>query len=189
LIEFISKIKKAVVELLSLVPANRPLGSKLFNALARLTITFAFEVAIVRQGKNGPEVYVARRESNEAYANQWHVPGTALRPGETFAQAITRLCDREDLHIDQRPESLKVMGVFNHRHEERGHFVSYILLAEPEGDKMVTGLWVDIAGLSEAVIPHHRLNVIPRALTAFHLQSTFPTLSESMQEDDKVYPA
>jgi|GEM_PF-2057417 len=178
-----TKIKEALANLLDLVPADMPLGTELFNALCRLTITFAFEMVIVREGQGGvPEVYVAQRGPEEAYPGMWHVPGTALRSQETFPDAIARLCAREGLSIDQT--DTKVVGILNHRKEERGHFISFIILAEPAGEEMIGGKWMTLAEVKadDKVIPHHRLNIIPRALAIWPGEG-LPALEEFSQED------
>lgn len=170
---------------LRMLDPNQPMGTELFNAYSLLGITFAFELAIIRPGSCGLEIYLKQREGDEAYANQMHIPGTALRSGETYAVALERLCKREHLSIDLA--SCRVVGMLNHRHEERGHFKSFLIIADP-GQEEMPGRWATADDIGEEVIPHHRLSLIPRAMAAYESGKTVPlNVFAWEEEDDNIY--
>ncbi len=150
-------------------PKIQPYGLSLWTKLARLTIPVAIEIVVLRPGSHGTEVLLAQRAPNEpAYPNEWHVPGSIMRPGETIEDVIKRLEERE---FKAKIISQKFVTNFNNLHEQRGHFFSVVYLCEVETHSL--GTWYQIDHLPEPTIRHHRDHLIPMAVKTFN-GSGFP---------------
>lgn len=156
------RVKELVAELLNIVPRGT-YGTKLFNALARLTVTPAAEACCFRyHPERGYEVLLRQRGPNEAYPGQFHCPGSVYRPGETDADLFGRLERSESMVSIRNP---RLVGHHNHQTEDRGHFMALIFLVDAEeglGTK-----WYSVEDLPEPMVEHHRTTVIPIALAAF----------------------
>src|SRR4051812_10298513 len=81
--------KDLVVALLGKIAAaydtHEGMGRELFEAIARVKVTLTPEVVCLRQNPKTKKVeaYLTRRSLDDtAYPGQWHVPGSAIRPGE-----------------------------------------------------------------------------------------------------------
>mgnify|MGYP001374638995 CR=1 FL=1 len=79
--------REAAAALLNSLP-NTPLGTELFDAVLRKTVSCCVE-AVVVNGEYPIKVLLKRRADNDTtYPGQWHCPGTFLRPGESYWQAL-----------------------------------------------------------------------------------------------------
>ena len=161
------EIKAGAVALLGLIDPTAPYGKDLFEALARLTITVTPELVILRAAEDGSkEVLLRQRGSEEAYANQWHSPGSAIRPGESLKKVMDRLVTHEC--SGDFTQAIPVpRGYHNNLTEERGHFfqVIYVLdatdIAVSIGPKLQ---WFSVDALPEGMVENHRKVVLPMAL-------------------------
>lgn len=156
--------KAGAVAALSLINPHKPYGTALFDALARLTITVTPELVILRATQDGSkEVLLRQRGPDEAYPNQWHAPGSAVRPGET----IMRVTERATRECDVSLPSPVFRGYDNDQHEERGHFLHLVYAVDVTGIVIPTHAklqWFSVDALPESTVEHHRQVVIPMAL-------------------------
>lgn len=153
--------REEAAELLNQLP-DTPLGTSLFNAVARKSITIAFEAVLFRRIDQGIQVYLTQRSASEAYPGQWHCPGSAFRPEEGPAEVAGRLAVREF----KRPfVGWRYVDDFFYG-EERGWFLSKVYLVEIEGDPDVDdgAYWCPVHDLPDNLVKHHRTDVIPIAL-------------------------
>ncbi len=77
--EWYEEYKNIVAVLLKNIDSAAPFGEKLFNAVAGLSYTIAFEAVAFRKnpGSGQPEVFLRRRSvSDPAYPFMWHCPGS-----------------------------------------------------------------------------------------------------------------
>ena len=59
---------------------QKPLGDRLFEAIARLSVNVAFEAVYLRHNKNkSPGSFLLKRDSHDSFPGQWHVPGSVFR--------------------------------------------------------------------------------------------------------------
>lgn len=155
--------QKAAAAVRQLDP-GKPMGTELFDALARITVSVAFEAVALRRDSTGNvEVFlVQRREDDTAYPCEWHCPGSVLRSGESEDDVFARLATREfGVPIVQR----RFVINFNHNNEQRGHFFSVIYLCEIRGGE--DSHWFSVDNLPAKMVGHHRDYLIPLALAAF----------------------
>ena len=158
---------------LGLLDPHKPMGTELFNAVARVTVTVALETVAVREIDGEICVYLTKRSSAEAYPNQWHSPGSALRPGEKISNVFGRLAVREfqvPIVVGQFIDNNNGVG------EERGHFFTPIYLVELAGEPQnPRGDWFPIDNLPEKTVKHHREVVIPTAVAAYRRKQLLPS--------------
>ena len=85
--------KWMVAQLLKPIRPDQPLGTSLFNSIARLSVSVGVDVIALRTTAFGVvEVFSMKRDRREKSApGLWHVPGTILRPGEEYPAAFRRL--------------------------------------------------------------------------------------------------
>lgn len=153
--------REAVADLLDALP-DKPLGTRLFNAVARKSVTIAYEAVLLRGSGRDVEIYLTQRSASEAYPGQWHCPGSAFRPGEGALEVAQRLAEREF----KRPfVSSRYVDDFFYE-EERGWFLSKVFLVEIEDSPEVdaTAYWCPLDRLPDNLVKHHRTDVIPIAL-------------------------
>ncbi len=144
---------------------KKPLGSKLFEAIARLSVNVAFEGVYLRRNKKAVEVFMLERRPHEAYAGQWHVPGAVFRPGEKPADVARRLGNPKEFSAPIASD-FKCHGTFFYS-EPRGWFLSLVYLVKCKKSPNSKGRWWDVKHLPKNTILHHRKYVIPAAVKAF----------------------
>jgi hypothetical protein len=162
------EIRKRAAELLNQIPPHEPLGTALFNAVMRHSVGIAFEGVALRKGERGEtEVFIALRGPDEAYPNQWHVPGTFFRIGEYETDVARRLSAKEYGVPIVNFELVKD----NFLPEERGETIlDRIYLVDLESPpKEGRGKWCDVEDLPENIVQSHRHVIIPTAV-AFWLR-------------------
>ena len=146
---------------------QKPLGSRLFEAIARLSVNVAFEAVCLRHNKKtkAVEVFLLKRGPQESFPGQWHVPGSVFRPGEQPKDVIRRLnLPRE--FATPITSDFKCHGtVFIP--DARGWFLSLVYLVKCKKTPNPQGRWFNVKSLPKSVIPHHRKEVIPVAVKAF----------------------
>ncbi len=157
-----SDLREAAAELLEQIPPGEALGTRLFNAIARLTPTIAVEAVALRWRGSRIEVFMTQRSSHEAYPNQWHAPGSISRNGEEPKHVFARL-ERREFQVPVA--SFRQVGDIWHQ-EERSwmHGLIYLVVLTQEPP---VGHWWDVEELPENIVSHHRETVIPKAVKAF----------------------
>jgi ADP-ribose pyrophosphatase YjhB (NUDIX family) len=155
---------KNAAKVLKRVNPKLPYGTELFNELARITIGIAIEAVILRNTPKGKEIFLSKRKEEESYGGLWHCPGTFLRTGETTESAFTRLEEKEDIG---KILNKKFAGFDNNLHEKRGHVVHLIFACEVETFPNSNGAWFLIDALPVETVDHHKMVVIPMALSKF----------------------
>lgn len=156
--------RKEVADSLNSLP-DSPLGTELFNAVARKSVTIAFEAVLFRVKAGKTEVYLTRRPPGEAYEGQWHCPGSAFRPGERPMDVANRLSERE---FGRQIGTFTYCDDFFYE-EERGWYLSKVFFIECSEEPTVTedAGWSSVDNLPEPLVEHHRTHVIPIALKAY----------------------
>ncbi len=145
---------------------SKPLGTRLFETIARLSVSVAFEAVCLRQsrGKGKPEVFLLKRGPHESYAGKWHVPGSVFRSGELPHDVARRLGRREFKTPLKR--GFQFIGDFFHA-EERGWFFSRAYLVTLKGKPNPRGRWWRTDKLPRQIVPIQRDILIPLAVAAF----------------------
>ncbi len=139
------------------------LGQELYEQIARFSTTVAFEAILLRKREGAIEVYMTQRQPHEAYAGQWHVPGSLFRRGEQPADVARRLSEREFKGIITRFQHVEDFFY----QEERGWFESKVFLVEIPGQMQSGGTWFSVDALPQRTVPHHVEKIIPAAVQAF----------------------
>lgn len=158
-----------VAFLLGWINPRRPLGTQLFDAVARVSVTVAVETVAIRRRHGHLEVFLRRRSLNDtAYPGEWHSPGRVMRPGESVDDVFYGV--RGEYHA--RFTRAQFVGNLNHQEEVRGHFFSPVYLVDIEGlgrrDK--THGWFRVDKLPQPMVRHHEKNLFPMAIAAFEEQ-------------------
>lgn len=145
---------------------QKPLGSRLFEAIARLSVNVAFEAVYLRRNKktNAVEVFLLKRKPHESFSGQWHVPGAVFRPGEQPKDVARRLAVRE--FGTTITSDFKCHGTF-FIPESRGWFLSLVYLVKCKEAPTPEGRWWNVKKLPKNTIKHHLKLVIPSAVKAF----------------------
>jgi ADP-ribose pyrophosphatase YjhB (NUDIX family) len=163
-------VKSIIIFFLRWVDPLRSFGTKFFEALARITVTFALETVYLRRRPDGTlEILLTLRGPKEAYADSWHSPGSVKRFREAFVEIIARLAAREFgvAIFALLPE--KEWVVLDVPDEPRGPFVVAIALVASKEEIQETEArkWFSLSGLPENIVPQHRDVLIPRAVEIF----------------------
>ena len=143
---------------------KKPLGSRLFEAIARLSVNVAFEAVCLRRNQNAVEVFMIKRGPHESFAGQWHVPGAVFRPGEQPKDVARRLGLKE--FGSAITSNYKCHGTF-FVPEPRGWFLSLVYLVKSKKTPTHEGRWWNVKKLPKKVLAHHSKYVIPAAVFAF----------------------
>jgi ADP-ribose pyrophosphatase YjhB (NUDIX family) len=160
-----SEDKEAVAEVLGCIDPTKPFGTPLFNAVAKLSVTVAYEAVLIRDGaSNTPEVYLMRRSMTEsAYPGEWHCPGSSFRVGEQPTDVEHRLAKTE-FGVGSFANPGTYVSHFFYQ-EKRGWYCSMVHLVEVvEELSGKTGQWFPVDALPVVTVDHHVREVIPRAL-------------------------
>ena len=166
---------RRVVETLKIVDPTQPLGTELFNALARITVSVAIEAVCLRynSGTRKVEVYLIQRSPNDtAYPNEWHCPGSVMRPGESFEDVLGRLVKKEFCANLVSTRFVANINPSASEPEARGHFLSIVYLCTLEKEEDLRGKWFAADQLPKQTVEHHRTRIIPCALGAFVADNT-----------------
>lgn len=149
---------------------DTPLGTELFDAVAKKTVSCCIELVVV-SGEYPIEVLLKRRADNDtAYPGQWHCPGTFLRPGESYWSALERLAKTELLGANLVEPTLAFLQ--DPIVEERGSVVQVVMLSRIENVPEIGDLkWVDLdaacSGQVPGIIENHRRMILPCARVCF----------------------
>lgn len=161
--------KEIVANLLNSIADEKVLlGTNLFNAIARHTVGISLEGVLFKKDpiKKIISIFLTKRSDNEAYAGQWHCPGSFLRAGEDDIKGMYRLGVKE---FGKKPiKHFLFCGeafVPEERFEtmlNRVYLVKYTNPTNPDGK------WFDICDLHRTnIVEAHRDFVIPLALKIF----------------------
>jgi ADP-ribose pyrophosphatase YjhB (NUDIX family) len=145
---------------------QKPLGSRLFEAIARLSVSVAFEAVYLRKNTKSKniEVFMLKRGAHESFPGQWHVPGAVFRPGEQPKDVARRLSVRE--FGTAIVSDFKCQGTF-FIPDSRGWFLSLVYLVTCKKTPTPQGQWWPVKKLPKNTVPHHFKYVIPAAVQAF----------------------
>ncbi len=154
-----------LIKLLQRIDPHKPLGTELYDAIAKVSLSIAIEALTLRRGKNGIEIFLTKRSEKEAYPGMWHSPGTIRRPGEELDDAFLRLETRE---FKNKLNSKKFVKFSDCPNEERGHFFLLLYLCCIDNDN--SDNWFPFDNLPEPMVDHHKDYLIPEAVKAFKLQ-------------------
>ena len=172
-------IMRAIAALfLNAIPADQPLGTELFNAIARHSVGVAIETVLLRRSaKNGLEVYMTLRGADVAYANQWHVPGSYIRPGETMEDVLRRLSTTEYGVDIVRADFVKDFFVPEERFRTiLDHIRLVCVKSLPTAHN---GQWFPVENLPENTVDIHKMFIIPAAIDAYeNWQPGIPTVGK-----------
>ena len=150
---------------LNRIPQDKPLGTELFNAVAKHSVGVAHETVLVRRNESGIlKVFLTQRGPNEAYPNTWHCPGTYLRAGERLPDVFARLSARE-----YGAKIVKAKFITGQYMPEERYLTmdDKIFLIELEGEPTTThGRWFHASELPEGTIDFHR-DIIEIGVKAF----------------------
>ena len=155
--------KDGVINFLSSLDQKKPLGTELFNAVARVSINVAIEAMAIKKEAGKFKIFMLQRGLEETFPGQWHFPGTILRPGDSIDEAFLRL---EKNEFKTKVIDKRFVSFFNNPHglvEERGHFLHLIYLCHIDRD----GSWFDIDDLPENMVRCHKDDLIPLVVEYF----------------------
>lgn len=152
---------------------TKPFGTQLYQAVARNSWNVYWESVAFRHNPTSGEleVFLIKRGADDPdWQGYWHVPGTALRPGDISDDSQGRLAREYGVPIS----SLECVGntgfgwnTMDAR--SRGPGISFVFLTslveEPRlGDDRG---WFPVDNLPHPTVPAHVLEIIPHALAAF----------------------
>ncbi len=149
---------------LKFINPHKPLGTVLFNAIAKVSVSVAFEAVALRRNRETEEleVYLVRRAPDDsAYPGQWHVPGSILRPAEKDEHVLVRLGKRE---FGTKITHSKFVAMVSYPREARGHFISLVYRVRLEGEPSENGKWFPVDKLPSNIVSHHKTYIIPLAV-------------------------
>jgi ADP-ribose pyrophosphatase YjhB (NUDIX family) len=159
--------KDEAVKALEFINPTQPFGTKLFDSIARVSITVAIETVPIRRCSDGKlEIFLRRRKMDDtAYPGEWHTPGSAMRPGETVQDVLTRLQGEFGTGV----KVFDFVGNLNNHDEERGHFFTPVYLVELDGEgrQDETHGWYPVNNVPQPVVEHHKNLLFPMAIEAF----------------------
>lgn len=161
-------LKNFIAFILKYIDPKKPMGVKLFNAIAQLVVTPTVEVVAFREQNGQVQVFLTQRSlSEKSYPGFWHLPGTVIRPGETLKASLERMANAE---CKVGILNYKVVGLINNLKEPRGHFIAPIILVNFVTEP-ITGKWVSVSSLDASVIDFHKNLIIPLALECYQKQN------------------
>ncbi len=165
ILAFQEDLKKKTAKLLRQIdPKCQPYGKDFFEPLARLIVNIGIEAVFLRRNPEAEkyEILLRKRDENETYPGQWHIPGSLLRYGEDFDAAFGRILKEECAGMKASP--YQFIGLNNNTHEARGHIVQIVYRCDVEyNGKSEAGLcsWFLLDDLPELIVDHHLEIIIP----------------------------
>lgn len=169
------KIKEKAAEALALIDLSEPLGTTLFDAVARITPMVAIETVAIRERirdrRKETEVFLTKRAPNDStFPGHWHSPGSCLRGGESVEDVFRRL-EKKEFHTTFIEEPCWFGEWNNPDGDPRGHTFHAMYLAKVE-TSFSNENWFAIDKLPEPMISYHEKVIIPRAVAAFQSPRT-----------------
>ena len=131
------------------------IGTDLFEAVITIVPQPCVETLLVDNLYNPQKIYLTWREDQHYHG--WHFPGTFIRFGESFKDAIHRVVQREVnagvyAFISADDEYSWI--------DSRGHTVGTVWLVQPDGEP-TGGEWFSITDPPDPTLPHH-INILQR---------------------------
>ncbi|MBI2098097.1 MAG: NUDIX hydrolase [Candidatus Wildermuthbacteria bacterium] len=128
---------------------EKGIGTELFEALLKIVPQACVETVVVDDLNHPHRIYLTWRE-DEHYRG-WHCPGTYIRLGESFEDAIRRVLQQE-INVELRNfRSTKIQ--YSHV-DSRGHTIGTVWLVQADGEP-TGGKWLRVSQLPEPTLPHH----------------------------------
>lgn len=94
-----------------------PVTPDLFDAICNNLSVNPIDLAVLREGDEGPEIFLIYREDN--FFKGWHFPGSVILPGRTVSFALKDIVERE---IGTSTEGLTFEFVGFHQFMKGGSF-------------------------------------------------------------------
>jgi len=92
-----------------------------FYSLSHIAPNTAFELLIIRDGSNGPEIFLTKRPPQDPeWPNMWHFPGTIIRINDSFESVKLRLA-QDELFIDKLPAETNLLTTKIYQDPPRGN--------------------------------------------------------------------
>jgi len=157
-------IKKAI-KCLAIIDPRKPMGTELFNIIARLTVSVAIDMVALRKSKKGTEIYLTKRLPGQSYSGKWHIPGTIIRPGEMEKDAFLRLEKKE---FKTKLKCIRFIGYHNNIKEERGHFINLIFCCKIKKNNTN---WFFIDNLPNLMVDFQKKISIPMVIKKLKLNN------------------
>lgn len=150
------------------------LGTELFNAIARLSWSIAYEAVVFRQEENKFYVFLKQRSADDSEApGMWCLPGTIFRPEERKQDVVRRLSKKEFgspvLEIGEVGFWLKPKRADERVGDSRGSFVHWVHLVRIELGAG-GGQWFPVDALPENTVWFHAEYVVPLALAHYKMR-------------------
>ncbi len=165
---FMNVLRFLAAWLLEVIPANKPHGRRLFDAISLHSWNEAFEACIFRRSDRGQlEVYMTQRGKDETWPGQWHVPGTVLwSKDDSPEDQATRLSKKE---LGCKIISYQPVSVWYNTTEGRGkcRHVVYIVSLDGEPAPKDGAGWFAVNKLPTDTICYHRDRIIPRGVSCY----------------------
>ncbi|HYE59972.1 MAG TPA: GtrA family protein [Candidatus Kapabacteria bacterium] len=162
--------RQSIADALNKIDTHEPLGTPLYDAIARHSVNVAFEAVWLRERNGEIEVFLKQRPNDATdYAGQWHVPGSVFRPGEQPEDVAKRIAT-EELHISHF-STISFVRFFFIPTTRRGWFESLVHLVQADHEPQEgNGQWYPVDRLPHPMIDLHQTLFIPAAVQYFFLQ-------------------
>jgi hypothetical protein len=124
---------RQLVDLMNKVTFPAPLP--VFEAWCRVFGAACAELAVVRQGELGPELFLVYRE--DKFFKGWHIPGCIHMPHQEFGLTLKRVLDNEikmDTEIPIFFDWFERPYGHQNGHSARGHEFSFVYTAYLKGE-------------------------------------------------------
>jgi len=125
------------------------IGTDLFEAIITRVPQPCVEALVVDNLYNPQRIYLTWREDQHYYG--WHFPGTFIRFGESFEDAIRRVVQRE---VNAGVYAFRSADYEYSLVDSRGHTVGTVWIVEPDGEP-TGGKWFSITDPPDPTLPHH----------------------------------
>lgn len=147
-------------------PELQPYGKRFFEALARLIVNVGIETVFMRFNpeSSGHEIFLRKRNEDETYPGQWHIPGSLLRYGEEIDDVFERILSEE--YCGTAASGFQFVGFYNNIKEARGHALQIVYRCDVEYNgkpEAGLGFWFPLGALPDPIVDHHRETIIPMA--------------------------
>lgn len=158
-------IKLIAAKLLSFVPLQEPLGTRLFNEISKYSVNVAFEAVLLRKNESREhEVFLSKRLPDQTYPGKWHVPGSIFRPREIEQDVAERLSNKE---FGRQIMKYDYCGEVFFSDDFRS-YLHRIYLIEIEGEiDEKYGQWWPLENLPQNIFEVHKERIIPMALAQY----------------------
>lgn len=128
-----------------------------FYSLLHVVPHSAFELLIVRDNANGPEVFLTERPPNDPeWPNAWHFPGTIIRIKDTFNTIKLRLA-KDELGLSKLPGETKLLTILIDEDKPRGRAIhQFHVLHVDQTFENASGRFFPLSALPENMIPFQK---------------------------------